>query len=118
MVAAAEQAPAAAAAPASAPTAAPAGDAERPARKRRRRRRGQRVEGAESAPRNQQADAKTGGKPGAASGANGDAPRQRRPTQQKPARRAEPTPTESPSLLSRIGRGLKSLVTRAPRSNH
>jgi len=33
------------------------------------------------------------------------------------AHAASPQPT-SPSLLARIGKGLKSLVTRAPRSQH
>jgi len=37
------------------------------------------------------------------------------------ATRVTPKPTnggEAPSLLTRIGKGLKSLVTRAPRSQH
>ena len=95
----------------------PAAEGERPARKRRRRRRGQRIEGAETASRDQQPGqgANSGTK---AKGADGETARPRRPTQHKPARRPEGAATESPSLLSRIGRGLKSLVTRAPRSNH
>ena len=106
-VAAAPAAPAARVAPAA--SAAPATEGERAPRKRRRRRRGQRVEGAEQAPRTQQPE----------SGAKAQDPaKPRRATQHKPARRHEPAATESPSLLSRIGRGLKSLVTRGPRSQH
>ncbi len=90
-------------------SAVPAAEGERAPRKRRRRRRGQRVEGAEQAPRGQQPE----------SGAKAQDPaKPRRATQHKPARRHEPAATESPSLLSRIGRGLKSLVTRGPRSQH
>ena len=97
--------------PAAASHAAPVAPAEgeRPARKRRRRRRGQRVEGAEQAPRSQQQE--PGAKPH-------DAGAPRRAPQHKPARRHEPAKGDSPSLLSRIGRGLKSLVTRAPRNQH
>ena len=57
-------------------------------RKRRRRRGGRRVDGA--APQ-----------PAAA-----------------PATAATPTAAAQPSLLSRIGRGLKSLVTRSPSKQH
>jgi hypothetical protein len=35
-----------------------------------------------------------------------------------PAKPAASTATESPSLLARIGRGLKSLVTRSPNKQH
>jgi ATP-dependent RNA helicase RhlB len=77
-------------------------DAERAPRKRRRRRGGKRVEGngeaaAVSAP------AQQGGKA----------------TQvhaQKPPKAA--VSGEKPGLLNRIGRSLKSLITRAPRSQH
>ncbi|HET8819522.1 MAG TPA: ATP-dependent RNA helicase RhlB, partial [Xanthomonadaceae bacterium] len=91
--------------------ASPVAEGERPARKRRRRRRGQRIEGAETAPREQQHG-------GGAKPKGTDAEKPRRPTQHKPARRPEGAATEPPSLLSRIGRGLKSLVTRAPRNQH
>ncbi len=78
-------------------SAAPAADATRSPRKRRRRRGGRKLEGGEAAaqrPANGQSAA-SAGKP-------------------KPA----PAPVESPSLLSRIGQGLKRLVTRAPRNQH
>ncbi len=78
-------------------SAAPAADATRSPRKRRRRRGGRKLEGGEAAaqrPANGQSTA-SAGKP-------------------KPA----PAPVESPSLLSRIGQGLKRLVTRAPRNQH
>ncbi|HEU4812739.1 MAG TPA: ATP-dependent RNA helicase RhlB [Xanthomonadaceae bacterium] len=97
---------AATAAPAASPV--PATEGERAPRKRRRRRGGQRIEGAEQS---------RGQKP--ESGAQAQDPaKPRRATQHKPARRHEPAATEAPSLLSRIGRGLKSLVTRGPRSQH
>ena len=97
----------------------PASEGERAPRKRRRRRRGQRVEGAEQAQRNQQPSNPQPGNHQPSSGAKPqDAAAKPRRPQQKPARRHEPTQVESPSLLSRIGRGLKSLVTRGPRSNH
>ncbi|MCI4568111.1 ATP-dependent RNA helicase RhlB [Lysobacter sp. CFH 32150] len=72
--------------------AAPASEGERTARKRRRRRGGQRIEGGEG-------------------------------IQVQRTQAAAPKPAASagdakPSLLSRIGKGLKSLVTRAPRSQH
>ena len=76
---------------------------------RRRRRGGKRVEGGE------------GSAPQAATNGNGNAPRGsgRHPAPApKPRRDAEPGGASQPSLLSRIGRGLKSLVTRGPRSNH
>ena len=68
-------------------------EGERPTRKRRRRRGGQRLENGEAAV--QQA-------------------------QQAPAQAAKPTSASeaAPSLLSRIGRGLKSLVTRSPSKQH
>ena len=87
----------------------PATEGERAPRKRRRRRRGQRIEGADQAPRTQQES-------GAKAAEGGSKPR--RAPQHKPARRAESAKPESPSLLSRIGRGLKSLVTRGPRNQH
>ncbi|HVQ33212.1 MAG TPA: ATP-dependent RNA helicase RhlB, partial [Lysobacter sp.] len=66
-------------------------EGERGPRKRRRRRGGRPVEGADALPMQDV--------PAAA------------------AHAASPQPT-SPSLLARIGKGLKSLVTRAPRSQH
>ena len=67
-------------------------EGERAPRKRRRRRGGRRIEGADALPM-QEAPAPA------------------------PASATTP-PTASPSLLSRIGKGLKALVTRAPRSTH
>jgi ATP-dependent RNA helicase RhlB len=113
---AAETAPAKAAQPpaARAPADAQPGE-DKPPRKRRRRRRGKRIEGAGEGT------------------ATGSAPRQdgaprapRKPAAERPAARKAsdtqaPAPKAqdaSPSLLGRIGRGLKSLVTRAPRSQH
>src|SRR6476469_703907 len=101
--------PAAAAVAAAPAAAAPASmvvsdvpDADRAPRKRRRRRGGKRIEGAEAATAT---------------------PAVRTPTapSQVIATRVTPKSTnggEEPSLLSRIGKGLKSLVTRAPRSQH
>jgi ATP-dependent RNA helicase RhlB len=79
-------------------------EAERAPRKRRRRRGGKRIEGgAEVA---QQAAANVVSKPPS---------RQVKPV--KPA--AKPATTgEASSLFSRIGQGLKKLVTRAPRTQH
>jgi ATP-dependent RNA helicase RhlB len=76
-------------------------DGEAAPRKRRRRRGGKRIEGA---------DAASAATPMHATGPS-----------QVVATRVTPKPvttTESPSLLSRLGRGLKSLVKRAPRSQH
>jgi len=102
---------------AAATPATPAAEGERPARKRRRRRRGKRVEGGE-------ANVQSNGQPQAAR-QQGDArpAQQPRPPRQRKQAPARPKPPEapapsSPSLLTRIGRGLKSLVTRAPRSQH
>ncbi len=90
---------------ASTPTpAAPAhGDAEKAPRKRRRRRRGKPVEGA--AP------------------TNGNAANVQAVSQAKRALDVPPVKVEAPasregSLLARIGRGLKSLVTRGPSQRH
>ena len=67
-------------------------EGERPERKRRRRRGGKRLQNGEAA--------------------NAQAPQQAAP-QAKPA-----AATAQPSLLARIGRGLKSLVTRSPSKQH
>ncbi|MCR6663160.1 MAG: ATP-dependent RNA helicase RhlB [Luteimonas sp.] len=74
-------------------------DPARPPRKRRRRRGGRKLEGGDTAQR------PTNGGPAV----NAAAPA-------KP--KASPASVESPSLLSRIGQGLKRLVTRAPRNQH
>ncbi|TDK27157.1 ATP-dependent RNA helicase RhlB [Luteimonas aestuarii] len=93
---------------AAAPVAAPvssdptlAADPSRPPRKRRRRRGGRKLEGAEG----------TSG-----SGQGSSAAKAAAPAGPKP--KAAPAPVESSSLLSRIGQGLKRLVTRAPRNQH
>ncbi|GAB3736324.1 ATP-dependent RNA helicase RhlB [Luteimonas pelagia] len=110
-----QTAPAKAAQPAaSRPSADAPGGEDKAPRKRRRRRRGKRIEGAGD------------------TAASGSAPRQdgaprapRKPAAERPARKAADAPAPapkapeaSPSLLGRIGRGLKSLVTRAPRNQH
>jgi ATP-dependent RNA helicase RhlB len=84
-----------------------AADADRAPRKRRRRRGGKRLEGAESAAIPQQA------KGPSEVVATRVAPR---PAPLRAS--ADKGAAGEPSLLSRIGRGLKSLVTRAPRSQH
>lgn len=76
----------------------PTGDAERAPRKRRRRRGGRRIEGADGAV------------------AAATAPASKQPTQvhaQKAAKDGDKL-----GLLHRIGRGLKSLISRSPRSQH
>ncbi|HEY0502561.1 MAG TPA: ATP-dependent RNA helicase RhlB [Lysobacter sp.] len=78
-------------------------DAERAPRKRRRRRGGRKVEGGDvAAPAAKAPVNVVATKPAAGS---------------KPAH-AGAAAADKPSLLGRIGRGLKSLVTRAPRSQH
>jgi ATP-dependent RNA helicase RhlB len=91
---------------ASASAALPA-EGDRAPRKRRRRRGGKRLEGAESAAIPQQA------KGPSEVVATRVAPR---PAPLRSS--ADKGAAGEPSLLSRIGRGLKSLVTRAPRSQH
>ena len=110
----------------------PQDDAARPPRKRRRRRGGRRVNGegapqaggesregggqqprAERAPKNgggQGQQAKPAGKP------EQPAPAKRKGPRHIPAKAAPPkaAPSESGGLISRIGRGLKKLVTRDP----
>jgi ATP-dependent RNA helicase RhlB len=78
--------------PAAVPGAEARPEGERGPRKRRRRRGGRRIEGADALPMQ-------------------DAPSSQGASQSTPAQ-------TSPSLLSRIGKGLKALVTRAPRSQH
>jgi ATP-dependent RNA helicase RhlB len=73
------------------PAASPRDEGERPERKRRRRRGGRPLEGGEAAPA---------------------------PVATKSAPVQPTADSGSPSLLARIGRGLKSLVTRAPRGQH
>ena len=85
-------------------------EGERAPRKRRRRRGGKRVgEGeAAAAARSASAPQPGNGKP-APSGV---------PASRQAAPAAPVQPADKPSLLSRIGRGLKSLVTRSPSSQH
>ena len=85
-------------------------DETRAPRKRRRRRGGKRIEGAPDAAAvgNGQGEAATPRAPKGEAGAR--AP--------KAARAAEPAAASSPSLLSRLGAGLRKLVTRAPRNQH
>ncbi|MBX9400715.1 ATP-dependent RNA helicase RhlB [Lysobacter sp. BMK333-48F3] len=93
-----------------APAAAPAVEGERAPRKRRRRRGGRRIEGAEGA-----------AAPAAAAptGATRPAPAAAAKPAAKPAPAAAAASAEGkPSLLGRIGRKLKSLVARPPRSQH
>ena len=91
--------------PATAPdavAATPGTDSERAPRMRRRRRHGKRVEGSETS--GVSAGSATGGNPRPA---RGNAPA-------VPATKAEP----APGLLSRIGHGLRKLVTRGHSSQH
>ena len=105
--AAADAAPPVAVAAVTAAPAVPAAvaEGERPARKRRRRRGGRKVEGQEAV---------------APAVASAGAPPPRKPA----AKAAEtvasvaPKAAEAPSLLGRIGRGLRSLVTRSPSKQH
>ncbi|UTA54558.1 ATP-dependent RNA helicase RhlB [Lysobacter soli] len=82
----------------------PMGDAERAPRKRRRRRGGRRIEGAEAAT---QATAPAQAAP-------------KSPTQvhAQKAAKAAAKDGDKLGLLHRIGRGLKSLISRSPRSQH
>jgi ATP-dependent RNA helicase RhlB len=95
-----------------------AGDAARAPRKRRRRRGGRRVDGGEAI---QQAG---GDQPAAPAQAAGPRQVQARPARAtKPAQPSQPSATgdakgAQSSLFSRIGRGLKKLVTRAPNTQH
>jgi ATP-dependent RNA helicase RhlB len=89
-------APAPVVAAAAAPVAAPAAEGERAERQRRRRRGGKRLD---------QAGPATG---------EATAP----PPQAAPAAASGGAPGAQPSLLARIGKGLKSLVTRSPNKQH
>ncbi len=82
-----------------------ASEQDRP-RKRRRRRGGRRVEGGEAVAQN------------AAPAQSAQTASVRAPQQVKPSKPATASSEPAPSLLSRIGRGLKKLVTRAPRTQH
>lgn len=96
----APRAPAAPATVAAAPIAAVEG--ERGPRKPRRRRGGRRIEGGEAVAQNAS-----------------NAPRTPKPATNKPVpSNAAASDRASGSLLSRIGQGLKKLVTRAPRTQH
>ncbi|QWP77257.1 ATP-dependent RNA helicase RhlB [Lysobacter sp. K5869] len=89
------------------PGASPAAEGERAPRKRRRRRGGRRIDGAEGAANPAQA-------------AQPATPAAPKAVPAKPAvAAAQPAqPQGQPSLLSRIGRKLKSLVARPPRTQH
>ncbi|MDH5824537.1 ATP-dependent RNA helicase RhlB [Luteimonas sp. RD2P54] len=106
------------------PTAAPApsgespagGEGVKPPRKRRRRRGGRRIEGETGAAPAQE-------RPAARARGTGEAPAsarkpaaEARPAQRQP--QGSPPSGREPSLLSRLGRGLKKLVTRAPDNRH
>jgi len=79
------------------PSANPPAEGERPERKRRRRRGGKRIEGAEGSSAVNQAVRALETPAPVAVGAKGEG---------------------KPSLLARIGRTLKSLVTKPPRKQH
>src|SRR5690606_7164423 len=112
----------------------PQDDADRPSRKRRRRRGGRRVNGAEGAPQAEgnrqegdgrqarverdnpsQARRPRNDSGGAASGTARAEPKPKAP-RHVPAKAATaaPTPADSGGLISRIGRGLRKLVSRDP----
>ncbi|MGO1000656.1 ATP-dependent RNA helicase RhlB [Lysobacter sp. CA196] len=91
-------------------TGVPAAEGERAPRKRRRRRGGRRIEGAETVDGTQTAST------GEASVAK-PAPKAAAKPAHKPAAPASAGEAK-PSLLGRIGRKLKSLVARPPRSQH
>ncbi|HEU4774417.1 MAG TPA: ATP-dependent RNA helicase RhlB [Lysobacter sp.] len=111
---------------------APTDDAARPPRKRRRRRGGRRIEGqAEGQPQVRNGEG-AAGKPGAtapvaspaaprpprAAGGNGGASRQIPANKVATPPRPAAAAADQGGLLNRIGRGLKSLMTRGPRSQH
>jgi ATP-dependent RNA helicase RhlB len=99
---------------AAAAAAGPQADAERAPRKRRRRRGGKRVGDGDAAARTA-----TNTPPAAPKRDAKPAPSRVPASRQAPP--AAPAPAQSgdkPSLLSRLGRGLKSLVTRSPSNQH
>ncbi|MEN1943964.1 ATP-dependent RNA helicase RhlB [Luteimonas sp. MJ293] len=100
-----------------APSAGPQDDAARPPRKRRRRRGGRRIngEGTGQAGAEQDRQAKPAAKAEPVAKAE-PAPAKRKGPRHVPARAAVPKspPSESGGLISRIGRGLKKLVSRDP----
>lgn len=110
-------------------------DTPRPPHKRRRRRRGRKIEEGQTADQSTQGQAATetgAAKPGSTGAAPAAAGRSSRSTgsSANPPRQitankvvsqpksTAPSSGEKSGLLDRIGRGLKSLVTRGPRSNH
>ncbi|CAG4968744.1 ATP-dependent RNA helicase RhlB [Novilysobacter luteus] len=96
------------------------GDAARPPRKRRRRRGGRKLADGETASAGPQAAAPQPPREGPPRPAQ----RTSGPTQVAAGKPAPKTPAantasaDKPGLIGRIGRGLKSLVTRGPRSQH
>ena len=115
-----------AAQPATTTADAAAGDAERAPRKRRRRRKGTRVEGDAAVQGNGQGGTPSGEQAARAARPAANPKPRRKPAAPsittkaasgKPATPAAST-AEAGSLFSRIGRGLKKLVTRAPNSQH
>jgi ATP-dependent RNA helicase RhlB len=91
------------------PQSQPAVEGETPARKRRRRRSGRPLEGAEGAVPAQAAAPQQPAKPAAPKYV---------PASKSAAGAAAAQAADKSSLLSRIGRGLKSLVTRTPNRQH
>ncbi|MDQ3494590.1 MAG: ATP-dependent RNA helicase RhlB, partial [Pseudomonadota bacterium] len=95
--------------------------AERAPRKRRRRRGGRKIDGADGSGANAEpksAAAPSSPKPQANPQAKPRQPRTASGTKLPSSKAAASQKTASPSLMSRIGLGLKKLVTRAPRSQH
>ncbi len=86
-------------------------DASRPPRKRRRRRSGQKVEGGESAMTSTETKTAEPRAPRAPR-PPGTAPARDTPRQNEPRPAAVKAPSAEPSLLSRIGKGLRKLVSR------
>ncbi len=93
---------------------APEANGEQAPRKRRRRRRGKRVDGGEAAA--QQGAPRAPREPASRESAAPKKPARTRKPGAQPAKAPPARPAPAPSLLSRIGRGLKSLVSRGPRS--
>ena len=96
-------------------------EGERPARKRRRRRGGRRIEGQDGAAVAQAGtpDAAQPATPTRAPTAKADsAASKRQPGVKAAPARSPGAQDEKPTLLGRISRGLKSLVTRGPRNQH